>query len=264
MFGRRQRSGGEAIIRIIIGVGMAIFAVISYLGSSSYNEVTGENQYISLTPNQEIALGYQAQPEIVQQFGGEFNDRRVQEAFDSIGFDIIRNSIAADTPWRFEFTVLDDPTTVNAFALPGGPIFITTGLLNRLETEDQVAGVIAHEIVHVLARHGAQRIAQSDLTNGLLGAVGVAAGDASASQLAAVVAQLVNLRYGREDEIQSDTLGVCLMLSAGYDPQGMVEVMEILQEAAGDQRQPEFMSSHPDPGNRIERIQEQIANPNCP
>jgi beta-barrel assembly-enhancing protease len=124
--------------------------------------------------------------------------------------------------------------------------------------------VIAHEIVHVLARHGAQRIAQSDLTNGLLGAVGVAAGDASASQLAAVVAQLVSLRYGREDEIQSDTLGVCLMLAAGYDPQGMVEVMEILQEAAGDQRQPEFMSSHPDPGNRIERIREQIANPNCP
>jgi beta-barrel assembly-enhancing protease len=129
-----------------------------------------------------------------------------------------------------------------------------------LETEDEIAGVFGHEIVHVLARHGAQQLAKSQLTNGLIGAVGVASGDANATQVAAVVAQLVNLRYGREDEIQSDTLGICLMVRAGYDPTGLVRLMEVLDEASGARSQPEFLSTHPDPGNRIQRIQDTIDN----
>ncbi len=252
--------------RLLMGVAMAVFALISYLGSQEFNAVTGENQFVSLTAQQEIALGLQSAPQMMQEFGGLYRDQEVQNAIDDIGWRLVNNSIASQTNWRFEFHVLADSNTINAFALPGGQIFITVGLLSRLDTEDQVAGVLAHEIVHVLARHGAQRIAKSELTNGLVGAVGVASGDASAAQIANMVGQFVNMQYGRDDELQSDGIGVCLMIDAGYDPQGMIDVMRVLAEASGGNRQPEFFSSHPNPENRIEAIQSAIANASqdCP
>lgn len=261
----RRRSGGSAA-RLVIGLVIAVISIISYLASQEYNPVTGENQYVSLTPQQEIALGLQSAPEMVQEFGGLYPDDSIQQQVDAIGNHLVTNSVASGTPWEFEFSVLDDESTINAFALPGGPVFITAGLLFEFETEDQIAGVLAHEIVHVLARHASQRIAQSELTNGLVGAVGVASGEASAAQTAAMVGQLINLQYGREDELQSDGLGVCLMIDAGYDPEAMISVMEILEAASGGARQPEFFSTHPNPQNRIAEIEEAIANApqNCP
>ena len=259
---RRQAGpGGGLGIRLIIGLVIAAFAVISYFMSSQYNPVTGTNQHLSLTPEQEVALGLQSVPQLVQEFGGLYPDEQVQAQIDAIGQDLVNNIRRDDIPdWPFEFYVLDDPETVNAFALPGGPVFITTALLSRFETEDEIAGVLSHEIVHVLARHSAQQIAKSDLTNGLIGAVSVASGDAGAAQTAAMIGQLINMRYGREDEIQSDTLGLCLMQNAGYDPEAMITVMRVLQEASGGGGQPEFASTHPNPENRIARIEEQIAN----
>ncbi|MGJ3237470.1 MAG: M48 family metalloprotease [Anaerolineae bacterium] len=256
----RRRSGGNssAVIRLLIGLGIAAFSLFSYFASAQYNDVTGENQYVSISPRQEIALGLQSAPSLVQEFGGEYRDDEVQETISTIGFDLVNNSIARDEPWQWEFTVLDSEV-INAFALPGGQVFITTGMLERLD-ENEVAAVLAHEIVHVLARHGAQRLAQNDLTNGLIGAVSVASGDANASQTAAVIAQLVNLQYGREDELQSDRLGVCLMIEAGYDPEGMIGVQRVLESISSGQRQPEFLSTHPDPGNRIREIQDTIDN----
>jgi beta-barrel assembly-enhancing protease len=254
----RRRSGGSG--RLILGVIIAIISLISYLGSQQYNPVTGENQYISLTPNQEIALGLQSAPEMIREYGGLYTDDEVQRAIDAIGNQLVTNSVARNTPWRFEFHVLDAPNTINAFALPGGPVFITTGLLAELETEDQVAGVLAHEIVHILARHSAQRIAKSELTNGMVGAVGVASGEASAAQTAAMIGQLINMQYGREDELESDTFGVCLMLAAGYDPAAMIGVMQVLEAASGGARQPEFFSTHPNPQNRIQQIESAIVN----
>jgi predicted Zn-dependent protease len=262
MMTRRRASGGSsATIRILFGLAIAVFSVISFLSSQQFNEVTGENQHISLSTDQEIALGLQSVPQMVQEFGGLYQDSDIQNLVDEIGIRLVNSSpVSSSAPWRFEFSVLDDLQTINAFALPGGPVFITTAMLGQLETEDEVAGVIAHEIIHVLARHSAQRIAQSQLTNGLIGAVGVASGDASAQQTAAMIGQLVNMRYGREDEIQSDTLGVCLMIAAGYDPNGMLRVMEVLERAGGGGGQPEFFSTHPSPENRIGRIEETIAN----
>ena len=148
---------------------------------------------------------------------------------------------------------------MNAFALPGGQVFITEAMLNQLNNDHEIAGVLAHEIVHVLARHSAQRIAQSDLTNGIIGAVAVASGDANTAQTAAMIGQLVNMSYGRDDEIQSDTIGVCLMIDAGYDPQGMLGVMRVLNDLSGG-RSDDFFSTHPSPSNRIERIEQAITN----
>lgn len=261
-----RRGGGNNSIRLLMGLAIAAFSVISYLSSGEFNPVTGETQFVGMTPQQEIALGLQSAPGLVQEFGGELRDAEVQNAIDRIGQRLISTSIAQDTPWRFEFTVLADAQTVNAFALPGGQTFITVALLSRLEREDEVAGVMAHEVVHVLARHSAQRIAQSELTNGLVGAVGVASGEASATATAAMVAQFVNLSYGRNAETQSDTLGVCMMIEAGYDPTGMADVMRVLAQASGGSRQPEFASSHPSPDNRIQNIENTIANASsvCP
>lgn len=264
---RRQRASGNALFfRLLIGLAIAAFSLFSYFASQQFNPVTGENQHLSLTPEQEIALGLQSAPELIQQFGGLYRDDAVQSDVDNIGFDLVQNSVATTTPWEWEFTVLDDPETINAFALPGGQVFITTALLSELQTEDQVAGVLSHEMVHVLARHSAQQLAKSELTNGLIGAVAVATQNADAAQTAAVIGQLVNMSYGRDDELQSDTVGVCIMQESNYDPEAMVEVMEILAAAGGGQQQPEFFSTHPNPQNRIERIQEAIANSSevCP
>lgn len=250
--------GGGITGRLLLAALMIIGALISYFGSRVYNPVTDENQHISLTEKQEIALGLQAVPEMVQQFGGEVPDPQAQEQVDAVGFQIAKNSDVKATEWPFEFTLLADPETINAFALPGGQVFITEALFQRLKTEGQLAGVLGHEIGHVVARHSAQRIAKSELTDGLTGAVVVASGDARAAQVAAMVGQLVNMKYGREDELQSDELGVRFMAQAGYDPRAMLDVMKMLAESQSGQAPPEFFSTHPNPENRLKRIEEAI------
>jgi len=259
-YGYSSQQGGGSSMRLVLGVIIAIISIISYVASRSYNPVTGENQYLSLTPDQEIALGLQSAPEMIQEYGGLSPDQSAQSTVDNVGFNIVNKSVAHTTPWEFNYSVLADQQTVNAFALPGGQVFITDALFSQLTTQDEIAGVLSHETIHVLARHSAQQIASSDLTNGLVGAVGVASGDASTAQTAAVVGQLISLRYSREDETQADTLGVCLMIAAGYNPQGMVDVMQILQNASGGDSQPEFLETHPNPANRIVQIQNAIQN----
>lgn len=250
------RSGGSG--RLIIALVMVAIALFSYFSSRVYNPVTGEDQHISLTPRQEIALGLQAVPQMIEQFGGLYDDPKLQDYVDEVGGRLVKSTAAAQTEWQFEFSLLRDPETLNAFALPGGQVFITAALYEKLSTEGQLAGVLGHEIGHVVARHGAQRIAKQELTEGLTGAVVVASGDARSAQLAAMVGQMVNMKYGRDDELQSDRLGVRFMVDAGYDPRSMIDVMKILAESSKGAEQPEFFSTHPNPENRIARIQEAI------
>jgi predicted Zn-dependent protease len=142
--------------------------------------------------------------------------------------------------------------------LPGGQVFITSALYDELETEGQLAGVLAHEIGHVVARHSAQQIAKAQLTEGLTGAVVVASYDpqnpnsSSAAYIAQIVGQIVNMKFGRDDELQSDRLGVRFMSESGYDPRSIVRVMEILA-ASSEGNRPGFFT-HPNPDNRIARI----------
>ncbi|HNG89000.1 MAG TPA: M48 family metallopeptidase, partial [Saprospiraceae bacterium] len=143
----------------------------------------------------------------------------------------------------------------------GGQVFITAALYSRLKNEDQLAGVLGHEIGHVVARHSAQRLAQMELAQGLTGAVSMATYDPSnpnGGYLAQMVANMLTMKYGRDQELQSDDLGVRFMIQAGYDPEQLVEVMEILKQASGPNRVPEFQSTHPDPDNRKEKILEAI------
>ena len=246
-------------MRLIVGLIVMIFSLFSYCGSREYNPVTGEHQYIGLTARQEIALGLQSVPEMLKQYGGLHPDSRLQKHVDGVGLAVVNKSRAADPRWQFEFHLLNDPKTINAFALPGGQIFITTGLYKLFTTTDQLAGVLAHEIAHVVARHSSQRIAKSKLTNGLINAVMVGSGDATATQIAALAGELVNMRFSRKDEVEADRLGVYFMADAGFDPGGMVELMMILEETGRGARMPEFFSTHPSPDNRIEKIRQAIA-----
>ena len=261
------RSSGRGLSkgRIVIALVMAALALISYFGSKEYNPITEQDQYVGISQEQEIALGLQAAPEMAQQHGGLDPSDEAQAFLDDICARLIENSVARQTEWPFECHLLADEQTINAFALPGGQMFLTAALYDRLETEGQIAGVMAHEIGHVLARHSAQRIAQMQLTQGLTGAAVIATYDPDdprsqqTAQVAAVIGQLVNMRFGREDELESDRLGVRLMAESGYDPRSLIDVMRVLDEASQGARPPEFFSTHPNPENRIREIEEAIA-----
>ena len=259
--------------RLIAALVVAAIALFSYFGSSVFNPITEEKQHVAgITPEQEVALGLQAAPEMAQQFGGEDPDPQLQARVDQVGERLVARSVAGQTPYRYDFHVLNDPETINAFALPGGQVFITEGLLKRLETEGQLAGVLGHEIGHVVARHGAEHIAKQQLTQGLTGAAVLATYDPSdpssrnSAAVAAMIGQLVTMRFGRQDELESDRLGVRLSSEAGYDPRSMIKLMQILEESSQGNRPPEFFSTHPNPENRIQRIQEAIQErfPNGP
>ncbi|MAW96580.1 MULTISPECIES: M48 family metalloprotease [unclassified Leeuwenhoekiella] len=250
-----MKLGGRAL-KILLGVGIVIFGLIKYYGSQEENPYTGRTQSVSLSTEEEIAIGLQNAPIMAEQHGGLHPDQQLQNMVDRVGKKLVDNTIARETPYQYEFHLLRDPKTVNAFALPGGQIFITYALLERLSTEDQVAGVLGHEIGHVVGRHSAERIAQSELANTV--ATGAQVG-ADAGMLASQLGQTLLLKNGRGDELESDDLGVKFMLEAGYDPEALIEVMQILKEASGGQRVPEFQSSHPDPENRVAKIKEAIA-----
>jgi predicted Zn-dependent protease len=268
IFSRRGAADGGArrsfSPRLIIAVIIAAISLIGYFGRSVVNPVTGKNQHISLTPEQEVAIGLQAAPEMAQQFGGLDPDRKSQDLVDAVGAKIIAALPESAIDYPFDFHVLADRQTVNAFALPGGQVFITSALFSRLETEGQLAGVLAHEVGHVVGRHSAERIAKSELMQGLVGAVGVGASDSAdggrgAAQIASLVADFTTLKYGREDELESDRLGLGFMVDSGYDPRSMIRVMQILEAASGGSSQPEFASTHPNPGNRIKHIEDALA-----
>lgn len=241
---------------------IALVGIVSYCARRSTNPVTGEVQHVALTAPEEIALGLHAAPQVARRYGGEVAAPALRGYVASVGQRVVAQSDAARSPYRYDFHVLADPETVNAFALPGGQVFVTVGLLRRLGNEAQLAGVLGHEVGHVVGRHGAEHLAQRQLGRSLSQAIGIAATDpdrrgqgAAAQLLAAATAELVQMSYGRDDELESDAFGMRFMKLAGYDPTGMQQLMLVLQQASSGRRRPEFLSTHPDPGNRLERLQ---------
>ena len=261
--GPQPSAVGGGVIRIVLALAVAAFALISFFGSKQYNPVTGQDQYISITKEQEIALGLQSAPEMEAQFGGLEPDVRYQQAVQAIGQKLVQESFASQADYPFEFYVLADQQTVNAFALPGGPIYVTRALMDKMNTEGEAAGVLAHEITHVVARHSAEQISQQQLTEGLTGALVMATYDPNdpktmaTAEVAMLIGQLINMKFSREDESVADGMGVKIMSEAKYDPRSMVEVMKILEQADGGGGV-EFFSTHPNPENRIQNIEQAI------
>jgi predicted Zn-dependent protease len=248
-------SRGSWKIRIFIGLAIVAFAFIQKCNNTEENPYTGRSQHITMSSDQEIAIGLQSAPEMAQQHGGLYPDQRLQAFVESVGNKLVQNSIARETPYKYDFHLLADDQTINAFALPGGQCFITYALFSQLN-EAQLAGVLGHEIGHVIGRHSAERIADSQTWQTATMGATVGAGDMGS--IVGSIGQNTLLTNGRDDELESDELGVLFMIQSGYDPYEMIKVMEILKAAGGPNRQPEFQSTHPDPENRIEKIKEAI------
>lgn len=253
-------------LRLIAGLVIAAIGVILYMTRTEVNPVTGRKQHIALSVDQEKALGLEAAPEMAAKMGGQIDptaDARAREVA-LIGRRLVERSDASRSPYvgNYHFFLLNDPQTINAFALPGGQIFITRALYEKLADEAELAGVLGHEIGHVVNRHAAEHMAQGQLGQMLTVAFGVGAGGDNRGQrayaIAAMVNQLTQLRFSRADESEADTFGLKYMAQAGFDPSAMLDVMEILKNASKGGRQPEILATHPLPETRLEEIRAAI------
>ncbi len=223
--------------------------------SCATNPVTGRREISLVSTSQELAIGKEGYGAVLQEYG-VYDDPALQAYVDSVGQAVARVSHLPNLAWKF--TVLDDPT-VNAFAMPGGYIYITRGILAHLQSEAQLAGVLGHEVAHVTARHSARQITQQQLATLGLGIASVLSETVQQySQAAQTALGLVFLKYGRDDETQADQLGVDYATRAGWDPReipGTYRTLKRVGERAG-QRLPAFLSTHPDPGDREVRTGE--------
>lgn len=250
---------GRFKLMLILGLAMAAYQAFKFFSNTQVNTITNESQHIQWTPEEEISLGLQSAPQMAQQYGGLHPDQKAQDYLDQVGQKLVTNTIASKTGYPFDFHLLADEEVVNAFALPGGQCFITAALFTKLKSEAQLAGIMGHEIGHVIHRHGAERMASQGFIQGLIQSVMIGAGgDMSVAQIANVVGQYTSMKYGRDQELESDEFGVRLMYESDYDPNQLIGVMDILEESSGGSRVPEFQSTHPSPENRREKIKEAI------
>lgn len=229
------------------------------LGGCATNPVTGKRELALISEQQEVQLGKESAQEAEQQMGLVENPA-LQQYVSSIGMELAKHSERPELPWQFH--VIDDPTP-NAFALPGGPVFVTRGLMTLMNSEAQLATVVGHEIGHVTARHSVNQISKQQLAQlGLgLGAVLVPGGDQLAG-LASQGLQLLFLKYGRDDERQADELGFRYALNGGYDVREMGKVFRALERSSaieGAQKIPDWQSTHPSEPERIANVDKRVA-----
>jgi len=222
------------------------------------NPVTGKRELSLMSEAQEIQIGQQQDAEIRREMG-VYGDRGLQEYVTTLGIKLAQVSERPNLPWHF--TVVDVPA-VNAFALPGGYIYITRGILPFLDDEAQLAGVLGHEIGHVTARHSAQQYSRATGAQlGLiLGSIFVPQTRPFA-QLGESGLGLLFLKYGRDDEEQADTLGVKYASRAGWDPAGIPQMLTTLariEEATDDKGVPNWLSTHPAPIDRVQKVQASV------
>ncbi len=218
------------------------------------NPITGEEELMLVPESQDIEIGRKYAPEIEKQLGGRIDNPALQNYIDSIGQKIARISHRPD--WEYHFVALKDDS-LNAFALPGGYVFITKGMLEKLKTEAQLAAILSHETVHVVARDTSNAMSNQIGISLLLAAI--TSGETSRGVLTAaeLARRIIGLRYSRKDEREADLGGLDYMVVAGYNPYGMVETMQMLENEQ-KVRMVEFLSSHPSPENRTAYLTQRI------
>jgi len=237
---------------------LALLAALA-VTACARNPATGANQLVLISEAQEIAMGQAYDSEVVATIG-LYPDRALQEHIQQLGAQLAATSERPNLPWTFR--VVDDPA-VNAFALPGGHIFVTRGILASLSSEAELAGVMGHEIGHVTARHSAVQMSREQLLQ-----LGLGLGAMASSTVARYAGnigqglQILSLKFSRDDESQADDLGLRYMQRARFDPREMPGVFTMLQrvsQASGGGRVPEWLETHPDPEHRFERITAEVA-----
>lgn len=238
------------MIRHITAVLLAVATV-----ACATNPVSGKSELSLVSESQEIAIGKQEAQNVVQSIG-EYKNPAAQALVRQIGMRMATASERPDLPW--EFHLLDDES-VNAFALPGGFIFITRGIMTYMNDEAELASVIGHEIGHVTAKHSVSQMSKAQL-----GQLGLLAGMVVSPTVRDMGAelqqgmQLLFLKFGRDDETEADLLGFRYMMKDGYDVRAAGEMFQTLGRLSGDagQRLPEWASTHPDPDNRVKRAEQ--------
>ncbi len=237
-----------------------ILAALVFVAACATNPATGKRQFNIVSESQELAIGQQSHREVIEQFGVYDEKPELNRLVDRIGHELAAKSERPNLPWTF--TVLDSPI-VNAMALPGGYIYVTRGMLERINSEDELAAVIGHEIAHVTARHSAQQISKQQLAQvGLvLGAV-VAGPEVlqQYGQLAELGLGLLFQRYSRQHETEADLLGTGYMARASYHPIGAERMLMTLQRL---DKNPsggidQYFQSHPDPAKRVRDVRAKI------
>ena len=231
-----------------------VVLAIALSAACATNPVTGKKQMSLLSEAEELAIGQQQDVEIRREMG-VYDDPALQRYVNDIGQELARNSHRPNLPWSF--TIVDSPA-INAFALPGGYIYLTRGILAYLDDEAELAGVLGHEIGHVTARHAAQaytRQAQANLGLAIL-SIFVPSTQPYAD-LGATGLGVLFLRHGREAEIEADRLGVEYGSGAGYDPAGVPRFLTTLARvgAMSERGVPNWLSTHPDPGSRVTKAE---------
>ena len=223
------------------------------LAACATTPATGKREFSLVSEGDEVQLGLSEAQKVAASMPA-LQNQAVQDMVKRIGMDMAKGSERPTLPWNF--TVLDDPI-VNAFALPGGPIFITRGILTHMNSEAELASVVGHEIGHVTARHSASQMSKQQLMSAGLGVASVVS--KTAAQYAGIAEQglgLLMLKYGRDDEMEADKLGFRYMLKNKWDPREAVKMFQMLAKTSGGEKEgapPAWMSTHPDPGNRAER-----------
>lgn len=229
------------------------------------NAATGRSQFNYYSTSEEIQIGEQAGPELTKEYGGIVPDPELQAYVTRVGKTLASKTESDNPNLPWEFTLLNDEI-VNAFALPGGKVFISRGLMEKMTNEAQLAGVLGHECGHVTAQHIDQQMGQSLAVGIGLSVLGAATSDSDRGQAVGAAAALFGqgylLKYGRDQESEADTLGMRYMARAGYDPSGQLQVMQILkavEKESGGRNTPEWLSTHPAPQTRIDRIKQLLA-----
>jgi len=222
------------------------------------NPATGKLQLDIVSESQEIEMGKQAAQE-VQQTMGIYKDPKVEAYVNDLGQRLAKQTTRPNLPWQFH--VVED-ASVNAFALPGGPVFVTRGILGTLNSEAELAAVMGHECGHVAARHSATQLSKAQLAQiGLgIGSV-VSPAVASLGQVAGAGMQVLFLKFSRDDESQADKLGLAYMANDGYDARSMLEVFKTLDrvtKAGGGGKLPQWLETHPDPENRLGATEQRL------
>jgi predicted Zn-dependent protease len=257
LFPRTARQEPDVIRQTLLSLSLA--AALTMSSGCATNPVTGERQLDLIGESGEIEMGRQAAQDAERSIG-LVDDQALQDYVHRIGTAMAAQSERPNLPWTFR--VVDDPTP-NAFALPGGFIFVTRGLLSLMSSEAELASVLGHEIGHVTARHSVNMISRAQVAQLGLGLGSILVPQiANVAQLAGAGLQLLFLSYGRDAERQADDLGFRYALQQNYDVRQMVNVFAQLQragDAAGQSPLPSWLASHPNPGERIERIQAAIA-----
>ena len=241
------------------GIRRPLAVAAAVLAGCATNPATGDRELSLIGEEQEIAMGRQADQD-VQATIGVYDDPALQAYVEGVGKRLAAVSERPDLPWSFR--VADDPA-VNAFALPGGFIYVTRGLLATMNTEAELAVVLGHEIGHVTARHAVNRISHAQLAGLGLGIGMILSPElAQFGDLASLGLNLLFLKYTRDDERESDVLGLRYVQSAGYDPDAMVDVFVQLERASGisgSERVPDWLSTHPGPEERGQRAADALA-----